>query len=364
MQKKLYLCARIDFYRSMKKIFIFCILFCSTLCMWGETVFEFTSDASVQQTKDGFTVKLAQGANTQNGPVFKPKTEYYEAEMRLYLDNTITISGGTMTNIQLVCAKSASGKPYSDLTASAGQLTSGGTSADTKDFKVDTWQGNATNIVFTLSGKGQRQLQKIIINGGEVIIDPEEPEPLPTEADLEDGYAYKEPTVIHVPDTQFYKKEYAFIDGNILVHCTLGSTLRENKKEGEEYPAYFNCNENEKISFTATKAIQKIEIDGFLRKAFSATCDKGTMVDKANEDFDVELDNVLIIKDVNAPSVTISCAKQLRCFEVRVYFEESINGIETISQTDVRSRKILRNGQLYLMLNGALYNAQGQMINW
>lgn len=364
MQKKLYLCALNWNHRSMKRILSVLVFICFALCAGAETVFEFTSEASMQQTKDGFTVTLAQGANAQNAPVFKPKTEYYEAEMRLYLDNTITLTGGTMTNVQLVCAKSASGKPYAELKASVGELTSGGESTDAKDFKADTWTGNATSVVFTLSNKGQRQLQKIIINGAEVVIEPEEPEPLPTAEDLDKRHRYAEPTQIQVPDTQIFKNEYAFIENNILVHCTKGSILRENTKEGEEYPAYFNCNENEQISFTATRSIHKLEIDGFLRKAFTATCDKGTMTHKANEDFDVELDNVLVISDIYANKVTINCDKQLRCFEVRAYFKEETQeeeeSLERIQHSDVRSQKVLHDGQLIIVRGEKTYTAQGK----
>ena len=343
----------------MKRLFIIWISAVLVISAGAETVFTCTSDGDKNQTKDGFTITLAQGSNTQNEPVYKPKTEYYDAEMRLYLNNTITITGGTMTNVQLVCAKSSSDKPYSELTASPGTLTSGGTSANAKDWKVDTWTGNTTKVVFTLSGKGQRILQKVVINGGEVIIEPEEPEPLPTEADLKTDYNYSEPTVIQVPDTQFYKKEYAFIANNILVHCTKGSTLRENKKEGEEYPAYFNCEENEQLSFTATGAIQKIEIDGYLRKAFSATCDHGTMTTKASEDHEVELDNVLTISNINTKSVTLKCDKNIKCFEVRVYFKESSSVLEGVESQESGVKKILQDGQVVIIRDNKRYTLLG-----
>lgn len=353
----------------MKKLLPILLAFCFSLSVVGETVFEFASAGAVTQSKDGFTVKLEQGNNASNGPVYKPETQYYEAEMRLYLDNTITVSGNGLTNVQLVCAKSSSGKKYADLTVSTGEITSGGASTDAKDYKVDTWKGNAKKVVFTLSGQGQRKLQKIIINGDAVVIEPEEPEPLPTEADLDQAFVYSEPSVVNVPDTQIFKNEYAFIANNILVHCSKGSILREDKTAGQEYPAYFNCNENEEISFTATKPIERIEIDGFLRKAFTATCDKGTMQSKANEDFDVELDNVLTISGIKANKVTIHCNKQLRCFEVRAFFKEQEEEIDQVPRDQVPSTKVIENGVMYLMYKGTgqgdkvtKYNVQGGRI--
>ncbi|MBQ7631648.1 MAG: DUF4886 domain-containing protein [Paludibacteraceae bacterium] len=42
--------------------------------------------------------------------------------------------------------------------------------------------------------------------------------------------------------------------------------------------------------------------------------------------------------------------------------EEEPTGIESIQPSDVRSQKILRNGQLYLMYKGTMYSVQGQKI--
>lgn len=348
----------------MKKIFSFVTTIFFALCVFAETEFTFTSAADLNQTKDGITVLMAQGGNASNGPEFKNPfyLEEYHPEMRLYAKNTITVSGSNLTNIQLVFAKSnASGKEYAGLSASVGTLTSGGTSADATDWKVDKWTGNATNITFTLGDKGQRQIQRIVIDGAPIVIIPEE-EQLPTEADLNDTYIYAEPTAVSPKDTTVLKKEYAFIDNNILVHCTQGSILKENKTEGSEYPAYFNVNENQQLTFTATQAIQKIEIDGYLRKAFTATCDKGNMSTKASEDFEVELDNAVVITGIKANSVTLTCAKQLRCFEVRVYFKEGETGLDNVQGDNGQWTKVMKDGILYLMYAGRMYDVRGEKI--
>ena len=348
----------------MKKIFSFLTILFFAHCVFAETEFTFTSAADLNQTKDGITVLLAQGGNASNGPEFKNPfyLEEYHPEMRLYAKNTITVSGSNLTNIQLVFAKSnASGKEYATLSASVGTLTSGGTSADATDWQVDKWTGNATIVTFTLGDKGQRQIQRIVIDGAPIIITPEE-ELLPTEADLKSTYVYAEPTIVGVKDTTVLKKEYAFVDNNILVHCTQGSILKENKTPGEEYPAYFNVNENQQLTLTATQAIQKIEIDGYLRKAFTATCDKGSMVTKANEDFEVELDNVVVISEIKSTSVTINCDKQLRCFEVRVYFKEEETVIENIPSDNGQWTKVMKDGVLYLMYEGRMYDVRGGKI--
>lgn len=323
----------------MKKFFALIVAVCFALSAMAETEFTFTSAADMNQTKDGYTISLAQGSNTQNAPVFQNPhyNSEYHPEMRMYLGNTITVSGENLTNIQMVFAKSGgSNKEYTGLSASVGDLVSGGTSTDATDWKVDSWTGNATSVVFTLTGKGQRQIQRIVIDGEPIVITPDE-DVLPTEADLNPNYTYDEPTVVSVPDTTIIKKEYAFIDNNILVHCSLGSILKAeadsnpDDEEDDSHPAYFNCNANYEITFTATQPIKGIAIDGFVRKDFDASCDHGEIQYLTDEDKDMEGWPALVIMDINATSVTLSCPKQIRCYELRVYFQENPDPIDVVT---------------------------------
>jgi hypothetical protein len=345
----------------MKKIIIFFLTLFAGVALKAETVFTFTSSEDISQSKDGFSIELAQGANKSNGPVFQ--NPFYAGEnhpeMRLYLDNTITVFGTSLTNIQMVFAKSnASGKAYAGLSASTGTLVSGGESESSEDWKVDSWTGSATNVVFTLTDKGQRQIQRIVINGAPIVITPQD-QPLPTESDLVKNYIYSEPTVVGVKDTTILKKEYAFIDNNILVHSTLGSILKESTVEGDEHPAYFNVNEMEQLTFTATQAIQAIEIDGYLRKDFSASSDKGTLTSKSNPDWEVEEEKVVVVSGINSPSVTLNCVKQVRCYAVRVFFKQYIAGVEDIQPASRTTYKKLHNGQIIIVRENRQYTLLG-----
>ena len=307
----------------MKKLFFILAAFGCALSLHATTTFTFTSAADINQTIDSITVALAQGNNTSYGPVFQ-NTYYnseYHPEMRLYLGNTITISSEeALTNIQLVFAKSgASNKEYTGLSASNGTLVSGGVSESTTDWKVDSWTGNATQVVFTLTGKGQRQIQRIVIDGEPIVIDPVEPDPLPTADDLEEDFDYGDPTVIFPKDTTILKQEYAFIDNNILVHCTQGSII----KATDSTSAYFNCNANNSLTFETTKPMKGLVIAGMVRRQFDALVNKGHIeyCSPGELEEDYEGNPVVIITDIDSTAVTISCPKQVRCYAVRVYFD-------------------------------------------
>ena len=336
------------------------MIICLATCAWAETVFTFSEASDMSQTKDGISLSIAKG-NGQNEPKATTDYETSQFEMRLYTGNTITLSGNELKDIQLVCAKSsASNKNYTGLSASTGELVSGGEAADKNDWKVDHWTGSAQEVVFTLTGTGQRRIQKVVVNGAEVVIGPVEIQLL-TEEDLVADYTYTEPTVVNVPDTQFFKNEYAFISNNILVYCGQGSII----KATDTTEAYFNCNADYTLTFTATEAIKGLEIDGFVRKAFSATCDHGEIEYLTDVDFDMEGFPAMVIRNIDAQSVTLSCSKQLRCYGVRVYFQENpehlnpADGIESIQPSAVRNQKILRNGELYIIQNERVYTATG-----
>ena len=93
---------------------------------------------------------------------------------------------------------------------------------------IPDWGGHPYYLrmaVFKLTDKGQRRIQRLVINGAPVIIDSAETV-LPTPEDLDPEYTYAEPTAVMPKDTVIWKEEYAFIDHNILVHCDQGSIVK------------------------------------------------------------------------------------------------------------------------------------------
>lgn len=141
-------------------------------------------------------------------------------------------------------------------------------------------------------------------NGGETETDTDTLDPL---------YIYGEPTIIGVSGEECSNSAYSFVQNNIRVSTTVGAQ-NEN---------YFGCNATGAISFTAARPIKAIVINGYIKKDFDAEVDFGQIVyADASEDY-VEANPVVVITDVDHESVTINCAKQLRCYSVEVYFEEN-----------------------------------------
>ncbi len=123
--------------------------------------FTFASDNDVNQTVSNVTLAIEK-AGGQSDPAWNDNSKH----LRVYANNTITISGSGITKIELTCGKT--NKAYASLTANTGSLVSGGESTAVGDFKTDTWTGTANEVVFTV-GTGQRAVEKIVVTvGGEV----------------------------------------------------------------------------------------------------------------------------------------------------------------------------------------------------
>jgi hypothetical protein len=142
---------------------------------------------------------------------------------------------------------------------------------------------------------------------GGTSIDPEQPKDT-----LNPAYTYAEPTEVRVTDeTTGNNMAYSFVKNNIRIDCTMGA-ITEN---------YFGCNANNTITFTATQAIKGLTIKGFVKKDFTATVDNGDVAFMSPSSQDGATgDPVMVITDIDAKSVTISCVKQLRCYSVMFYF--------------------------------------------
>ena len=305
----------------MKKIFTFFVALGLSMSL-AATTFTFGSAEAVNQTIDGITVALNKAAGN-NPPAYIANS----SEMRLYAKNTITVTGEGLEDIQLVFAHNE-GKTYASLTASTGNLVSGGTSTGNKDWKVDHWTGNAGSVVFTLGSesKGQRIIREIVVNGDSIVIEPDTPvEPEDEPQELDSTFLYGEPTVIFSPDTNMYKQAYTFVDNNIRVSCTQGSII------SNDTDAYFNCNAGFALKFEATQPFKGVVLKGYVRKAFSASVDRGDIEFLSPEYADEEADPVVVIKNIDSTAFTISCDKQLRVSAARFYFEE--NPTEVINDT-------------------------------
>ncbi len=165
--------------------------------------FTFASGSDVNQTVSNVTLAIEK-AGGQSEPAWNTGSNH----LRIYENNTITISGSGITKIELTCGKTKADKAYASLTANTGSLVSGGESTAVGDFKTDTWTGSANEVVFTV-GKGQRAVEKIVVTvGGEVPPTP----PTPT-GDVEikglqyaDAVFYEDETYGDYWSFDFYKE--------------------------------------------------------------------------------------------------------------------------------------------------------------
>lgn len=301
----------------MKKLFSFLVAFGCEVSL-NATTFNFDSSASVSQTIDGISVQLGQGNNATNAPAYSSYVG-----MKIYASNTITIDAEqSFSNVQLVFSMNQ-GKAYLPMTASTGNLQGGGTPADKDDKKVDVWTGSTNHLVFTFGTSGQRIIYQIVVDGEPIDLNPIV---YVDTTSLDSSFLYGEPTAVLVPDMNFLKKEYAFIESNIRVSCSLGTILNNDTVS----MPYFNCNAGNTLSFEATKPIKGIVINGYVRKQFTASVDKGNIeyCSPGALEEDTEGYPVVIISDIDSTAVTIFCDKQLRCYTVYVYFDA--NPTETL----------------------------------
>lgn len=104
-------------------------------------------------TKDGIDVIFGAGTNTNNVPMYYTSGE----AMRMYKQNTLTISGATITNISITLSQD-----YDNL-----GLVDGQSGSLAYNSKVYTWSGNDTSIEFynksTAASNNQVRIQKIAI---------------------------------------------------------------------------------------------------------------------------------------------------------------------------------------------------------
>ena len=137
-----------------------CVFMALVLCAigsaWGEN---FTLTSADPVTQNGITVSFDKG-NGSNAPA------WYDAGLRLYASNTITISSTeNITAITFNWEKQGS-KEFAAVTASVGSYSHPSTTG------TGTWTGSSTSVTFTLGSSGQLQLNTL-----SVIVEGETPTP-------------------------------------------------------------------------------------------------------------------------------------------------------------------------------------------
>lgn len=140
----------------LKSCLIALCLICGLGNAWA-TDFTLTSAESV--SKDGITITFATGSGST-----APK--WYDAGLRLYASNTVTISStNNITSITFNWEKQGS-KAFASATASTGSYTHPSSTG------TGTWAGSAKSVTFTLGGSGQLQLNTLSVTAGSSTLTP------------------------------------------------------------------------------------------------------------------------------------------------------------------------------------------------
>lgn len=232
---------------------------------------------------------------------------------------TLTLKGAkNVSKVVLTCSSNVAGK--NTIALSVGGKAFGETVTMGKETNEEkTFSGSASGDITIDITRVDKSvyISKIVVTADEIGTSTggDTPGTGGNEGDdeLDPNYTYGEPTTITPTGTVGSNTAYSFVQNNILVSATAGG----------QYDNYFGCNAGSSITFTATKNIKAIVVNGYIKKDFEAEASSGEILYADASEDAVESDPVLAVLDVDSKSVTIACVKQLRCYSVDIYFEEN-----------------------------------------
>lgn len=233
---------------------------------------------------------------------------------------TLTLKGAkNVTKVVLTCSSNLAGK--NTIALKVGGKAYGETVTMGKETNVEkTFTGSASGDITIDITRVDKSvyISKIVVTADEIGSNTGGGDTPGTgtgegDTDLDPNYTYAEPTIITPTGTIGSNTAYSFVQNNIRVDVSTGG----------QSESYFGCNAGNSITFTASKNIKAVVVNGYVKKEFEAQSTSGTIayVD-ASEDA-VETNPVLAITDVDSKTVTITCEKQMRCYSVEFYFVEN-----------------------------------------
>ena len=172
----------------------------------------------------------------------------------------------------------------------------------------------------------------------------------------------EDPIILTVPDTTIVKQAFTLEVQGITISTTNGSVYPAEHEFNNFDRDCIICYAGASISFSAGQDIKGLAINGSVRKNFSASCDNGTMDYLSDSYEDSEGEPVLTISDIDAPSVTITCNNQLRCFSIEVYFTENPGGTQGEVMDTVRFTAVRAEAMDYS--DDEQYSSEGHYSYW
>ena len=172
----------------------------------------------------------------------------------------------------------------------------------------------------------------------------------------------EEPVIITAPDTVIDKTAYSFSEQGVTVAVAYGSAYPAGHQHNNIGTTYFAVLAESSLTISAETNIKGVAINGWVKKNFTATCDHGTINYLSDDEDDATGEPVLTITDVDNQSVTIQCAKQLRCFSVEVYFSENPEAPQSEVMDTVRLTMVNAEAQDYS--EDSTYSQEGHYSYW
>ena len=172
----------------------------------------------------------------------------------------------------------------------------------------------------------------------------------------------EDPIILTVPDTTIVKQAFTLEVQGITISTTNGSVYPAEHEFNNFDRDCIICYAGASISFSAGQDIKGLAINGSVRKNFSASCDNGTMDYLSDSYEDSEGEPVLTISNIDAPSVTITCNNQLRCFSIEVYFTENPGGTQGEVMDTVRFTAVRAEAMDYS--DDEQYSSEGHYSYW
>lgn len=172
----------------------------------------------------------------------------------------------------------------------------------------------------------------------------------------------EEPVIINAPDTVINKTAYSLTEEGITISVSYGSAYPAGHSYNNLGVTYFACLAGGSMTISAEQDIKGIAINGWVKKNFYATCNKGTIDYLSDDAEDTTGEPVLTISDIDSTSVTISCENQLRCFSVEVYFLENPGETQGEVMDTVRFTAVTAVAQDYS--EDTTYSSEGAYSYW
>ena len=267
---------------------------------------------SLAETSFDFSTSLPKGWSASVAPYgFEGGTDGRGAQFSGSSELTLP-DVSAVTKVTIIC--STNGDSGNSIAVQVGETTMGTKvlpkeNGQTLTFSSETALDGDLKIIITRSKKSI-WIKSVTIDGTYDAGNIEEEDP--TEG-LDANYEYSEPTKVVMTGDQVNKQSYTFICNNVKVVASMGTKTE----------TYFGANAGTTLTFVTTREMKGIVVDGFVKKDFTAESSAGTIAYESPSEDDLEKENVLVVKDINTNVLTLTCDKQLRCYEVRIYFEEN-----------------------------------------